>query len=199
MIAWVAQAVSLLLLGICFLLFSAASYRHFRAGESWGNTAIRALTLGASAGFALLCLSGRTPDAGWSVLASGLALASLGIFRAALTAVPDRVLDVAFTGTGPEQLFRQGIYGRVRHPLYLSYLLYWAGWLAACAGAWPTVVGLGGFAALYWLAARQEEAYLSKRFSKEFRAHRQAAGLFWPILPRSRVGTDADTVGFCPK
>ena len=194
----IAQAVALGLLGLCFVAFASASYRHFRATESPGNTAIRLLTLLASAGFAVLCLMSPAPEAWVSLVATGLAMLSLGVFRAAMAAVPDRVLDVAFTGSGPDRLVRQGIYGRVRHPLYLAYLLYWGAWVFAAGGAWPTLGGLVLFATMYWAAARQEERYLAGRFGAEFIAHKRAAGLFWPLPFGNRQGR-ALTADGCPE
>ena len=62
MIEMIAHAVALGLLGLCFVAFSAASYQHFRAAESRGNTAIRLLTLLASAGFAAHCVMSPVPQ-----------------------------------------------------------------------------------------------------------------------------------------
>ena len=182
MTAMVISGVALGLLALCFAAIAAASYRHFRAGDSAGNSAIRVLTAAATAGYMLLCLLRPSPEVWQSVLASALALAAFVVFRVAMRAVPDRVLDVAFTGAGPDRLIRSGIYGRVRHPLYLAYLLYWAAWVPASGLAWPTLVGLGLFASLYWMAARQEEKYLARRFGQDFAAHKHATGLFWPVF-----------------
>ena len=195
MIEMIAQAVALGLLGLCFVAFSAASYRHFRAAESRGNTAIRLLTLLASAGFAAHCVMSPVPQLWMSLTAAGLAALSLAVFRAAMAAVPDRVLDVAFTGSGPDRLFRHGIYGRVRHPLYLAYLLYWGAWVVVSAGAWLTLGGLALFAGMYWTAARQEERYLARRFGEEFSAHQRTAGLFWPLPFGGRQGGAMATEG----
>ena len=174
--------ISLGLLAVCFAGFSLASFRHFRAGESLGNTAIRVMTFGASVWFAVICLTAPHPPAHWSIVALALSLASFTVFLGSLRSVPDGVLDVAFTGTGPDRLIRHGIYRRVRHPLYLSYLLYWAAWACASQFAWPTVLGLGAFGLIYWVAARQEETYLAGRFPVEYAAHKRMTGLFWPIL-----------------
>jgi protein-S-isoprenylcysteine O-methyltransferase Ste14 len=165
-----------------FVAFAVASYRHFQPGESRGNTVIRALSLLASIGFLAMAVHMPAPHPAVSGLGLGLGIGAIAVFRSATSAVPKGVLDVAFTGTGPERLIRNGIYARVRHPLYLAYLLYWLGWAAALAAAWPAVLGLAVFAGLYVLAARQEEAYLQSRFESDFQAHRQNTGLFWPVF-----------------
>lgn len=176
------HVLAVMVLAAGFIAFAVASYRHFQPGESRGNTMIRAFSLLASVAFLGMAIAMPVPHEAVSGLALGLGIAAIAVFRSATSAVPKGVLDVAFTGSGPERLIREGIYARVRHPLYLAYLLYWTGWAAALAAAWPAVIGIAVFAGLYVLAAKQEEAYLRSRFARDFQDHHQSTGLFWPVF-----------------
>ncbi len=82
------------------------------------------------------------------------------------------------------RLVTQGVYARVRHPMYASIWLFALAqpllvhnWLA---GAF----GLVAFGLLYALRVPREEALMLDTFGDEYRAYMQRTGRLWPVRPR---------------
>lgn len=82
------------------------------------------------------------------------------------------------------RLVTQGVYARVRHPMYASIWLFALAqpllvhnWLA---GAF----GVVAFAALYTLRVGREEALMLEAFGDEYRAYMSRTGRLWPMLRR---------------
>ena len=167
----------------CFAAISIASMRQFRADRnSLGMTIIRVLSLGSTVGLAWLVLQ-MTPG-NWTAAATTViaAILSWRLMTIALAAARNRVLDVAFTGNGPDQLVTSGIYRYLRNPLYTAYLIYWAAWVPVAQGH-PAAVGVAVmFGAIYWLAIRQEEAFLSRKFTGQYDDYRNRTGRFLPVF-----------------
>ena len=168
---------------VCFAAIAWASRSRFRADrDSTGMMVLRILSVGATFGLGALVLV-RDPAPGPASLLTlfGAAL-SLALLWSALSAVAPRTLDVAFTGDGPDRLVTDGVYGRIRNPLYTSYLIYWAAWIGVAAGHPAAIAGFALFLAIYWLAVRQEEAFLKQRFGDLYLAYRARTGRFLPRL-----------------
>ena len=86
----------------------------------------------------------------------------------------------ALAGIAPTALVRTGAYRFARHPIYLSYLLGYAGWglTAETLLALPVLLWLG---LLFYCAARQEErAILAGPLAGQYRAYCRTTGMFWP-------------------
>jgi protein-S-isoprenylcysteine O-methyltransferase Ste14 len=80
---------------------------------------------------------------------------------------------------------RTGVFAIVRHPMYLSEILFYFGLLAAsisliAGGAWLLVIGF-----LHGIA-RREESLLLKRFGNEYARYRRDVGMWVPRLHRRR-------------
>lgn len=89
---------------------------------------------------------------------------------------------VAFARDEPVFLLRHGPYGYVRHPFYLSYLLFWTGTAAATPGILPWGVLLV-MLLVYWSAARREEAkFAASPFASAYAEYRARTGMFLPRL-----------------
>ncbi len=177
------NASALAVLAGCFLAFSLASFRHFDpTSKSAGNQIIRALTLaGTLLNLALVWKAWPTATA-LALASFGFGLVSLSLFRAALRSAPSQALHVVFTGSGPEQLVTTGVYARIRNPLYTSYLAYWAGWVPA-SGLHPVSVACFAlFCVAYWIAAREEERFLTHQFGDQYLAFKSRTGRFLPRL-----------------
>lgn len=187
MIAQTMGLVAFAMLLLCFVAFSIASYRHFDpATSSLGNLAIRVLTLCGTvvnAGFAWMAWPGQS---GMSVAAIVCGVVSLTVFRAALRSTPAGKLHVAFTGSGPDILVTSGIYGRIRNPLYTSYLVYWAGWVAATGLHPASVACFALFMVMYWIAVVEEERFLTRHFGDQYVAFKSRTGRFLPLVGASR-------------
>lgn len=177
--SWLASGALML----CFILFSKASFRHFDPrSRSLGNLMIRILTVsGSMLGLVLVCAAQPVHFAN-SLLAVALAVASLWIFLSALHSAPVASLHVAFTGSGPQDLVTSGIYGRIRNPLYTSYLAYWAAWVPATGLHLASVACFALFFVVYWIAVRDEEAFLSAQFGDQYIAFKLRTGRFLPRL-----------------
>jgi protein-S-isoprenylcysteine O-methyltransferase Ste14 len=102
------------------------------------------------------------------------------MFAAAIAASRKAKLRFAFDPAHPHGLVDSGPYRLVRHPFYVSYLLFWAGWAIATWSAvavGPPLV----FLVLYMLAARMEERnFASSPLAAEHNAYKKRVGFFIP-------------------
>lgn len=111
-----------------------------------------------------------------------LALLSSALFVAAVRASREARLRFVFEGELSKSILKAGPYRRIRHPFYTSYLILWAGW-ALATWSWWAVLPLVALAALYVVAARQEEHnFMASSLAPEYAAYRREAGFFWPSL-----------------
>jgi protein-S-isoprenylcysteine O-methyltransferase Ste14 len=111
-----------------------------------------------------------------------LMLLSLGLFWAAIFASREARLLLAFDEKKPHGLVAIGPYRYVRHPFYLSYLIFWTGWLV---GSWQAigVLPLGIIVAIYVTAALGEEKkFETSPLAEQYREYRKRAGFLWPKL-----------------
>ncbi len=172
---------------VCFGAIAWASKKNFRADrDSSGMALLRVLSVGVTAGMTMIVLIGSPPSWPSCMIATLAAAISVLLLRSALSAAGDKTLDVAFTSDGPDRLVTEGIYAHVRNPLYMSYLIYWAGWVALTRAHPLAIVGFVAFAGIYWLAVRQEEAFLKQRFGDLFLSYRSRTGRFLPLIPNLR-------------
>lgn len=107
-------------------------------------------------------------------------LASFGLFWLAIAASRTARLRLAFDPSLPGSVVRHGPYRIVRHPFYLSYLLFWLGCSIA---AWSVFAlpPLLVIATIYLLAARGEESKFARSpLAAEYDDYRRQAGMFWP-------------------
>ena len=74
---------------------------------------------------------------------------------------------------------RHGAYAVVRHPMYLSYYLMFAGLFLLTAND-ILIICILGYPS-YYLMARREEAFLEERFP-EYEKYRKKVGMFFPKL-----------------
>ncbi len=183
MIVAATSVISWALLLLCFVAFSIASFRHFDPGpQSKGNLTIRVLTLLGTVLNLWLALSGNATAFVWAAMAVVLGVVSLVLFRAALRSAPSKALHVVFTGSGPDQLITSGVYGRIRNPLYTSYLAYWAGWMLASGLHPASVACFALFCVAYWIAVVEEERFLTRQFGEQYLAFKSRTGRFLPRL-----------------
>jgi protein-S-isoprenylcysteine O-methyltransferase Ste14 len=91
---------------------------------------------------------------------------------------------------GVFRLFDAGPFRFVRHPFYMSYLIFWV----ACALATSCLLVMTItilLATIYSVAALQEQnAFLSSALRPEYEAYRRTTGFFWPKLrfPSRKTG-----------
>jgi protein-S-isoprenylcysteine O-methyltransferase Ste14 len=183
-----------LLLGTtCFLSFAWAIRGHFAQQDRMpqGMRIVSILSLVGLLWFLLDSIAntsaGNSLKTVPSVVASVLFVLSLLIFWWSIRATRSRPLTLAFAPDIPGFLQHQGPYRYVRHPFYLSYLLFWIGTAAASVAPWhwamPVVMGV-----LYAVAARREERkFDASELAAAYQAYRQRTGM---LLPRFRRQAD---------
>lgn len=171
---------------ICWMSFAWAITRHFTrpTSPSWRMKAVAILgTL-----FGLLQVVAIV----WTPATSPVGcLASVMLFGSALALFWWTVLTtrrhrffLAFTPSRPTGVVAEGPYQWVRHPFYVSYMLYWI------AGVWSTdvwwlVVSVLIMGGLYWRAAVHEETEFQQGDQAQaYRAYIGRTGRFFPRLRR---------------
>lgn len=143
-----------------------------------GTIAIAAIAVGSVAIF-LWCV--------WTVprhtlLPIPLYVASLALFLWTVRTTRRRGFLLAFSDFVPTSLTIDGPYRFVRHPFYVSYLLYHLG-NAAGTLSWLPWGMLAVLTAVYAVAARNEEEHLIKGdYADAYGAYRRRTGMFFPKI-----------------
>jgi protein-S-isoprenylcysteine O-methyltransferase Ste14 len=79
------------------------------------------------------------------------------------------------------ELIRNGLYGRIRHPIYTGILVGMFG-TAMIRGHLRGWIGLGILLTSFYVKARREERFLQQEFGEAFDAHMRQTGMFLPKL-----------------
>jgi protein-S-isoprenylcysteine O-methyltransferase Ste14 len=90
-------------------------------------------------------------------------------------------LAVAYTNAVPDIIYVEGPYARVRHPFYLSYILFWFA-TAVVADQWQWAPAL---ILIFWyirVARGEERRFRSSALSTAYDAYRGRTGMFLPRL-----------------
>jgi protein-S-isoprenylcysteine O-methyltransferase Ste14 len=80
-------------------------------------------------------------------------------------------------------VIRKGVFGVVRHPIYLSEVLLYLGLFLLNMSLAAAAILLGAAAFLYYLS-RYEERLLLKRFGDDYRSYARDVGMWLPRLGR---------------
>jgi protein-S-isoprenylcysteine O-methyltransferase Ste14 len=122
-----------------------------------------------------------TDAAGWLRVAAGAGLLMAGLMVGGLgiRALRDNLTPLPRPREGG-QLVEDGIYARIRHPLYAALILAGAGWSLATA---TLGAALASAALAVWLdlKARREEAWLTEQFDS-YRDYQRRTARFIPGL-----------------
>lgn len=123
------------------------------------------------------------PQPLWAQVAGfALQLAGGALFAAAIQASRNARLQFAFTPEKPHGLVETGPYRFVRHPFYVSYIIFWTGWGLATWSIYA-LISLVILIGLYVAAARDEELKFAQTpLAEAYAAYRRRAGFFWPRL-----------------
>lgn len=107
-------------------------------------------------------------------------LASLIVFSMSVRSFTGNPPSIAFTPGPPERLLLHGPYRYIRHPFYVSYILFWAGVLIASPSIFTLIAFVVMFA-LYVKAARFEESEIMRSsLSAEYATYLHRTGMFLP-------------------
>jgi protein-S-isoprenylcysteine O-methyltransferase Ste14 len=167
---------------LCFGSFSWAFKSHFRSTGSIpaGMKLISLLSLACFAVFTVRLVMYGTTGHG----AAGLILfaASLALFSWTVSATRRTPPTMAFDTDEPDFLLQHGPYNYVRHPFYVSYLLFWIGTAAATYGALGWVVPALMLAVYQNAASREEQKFAASGLSLAYANYRSRARMFLPRL-----------------
>ena len=113
---------------------------------------------------------------------SGLLLTAFGI---AISIWARLSLGTNWSGTvtlkDKHELIRQGLYGRIRHPIYTGILVAFLG-TGLIHGQVRDLLGFLILYATFYFKARREESFLLHEFGSSFTDHQHHTGMFWPKL-----------------
>jgi protein-S-isoprenylcysteine O-methyltransferase Ste14 len=114
---------------------------------------------------------------GLALIVSGLAIATAASKVLSVSTVADMRTD------RKAELVTRGIYGRVRHPLYLATILLFLSLIAVYPFPSIAVFSLS-FCAYILIGARLEERKLIVRYGQEYLDYRKKAGFILPSVRR---------------
>ncbi len=164
---------------------------HFQAGRMpRGMAATTALTALAFAWFLegrWEMATGRAAVPDWAdAAASAIIIADLGLFWLTVNATRQNRLTLAFSPDIPSFIVASGPYRLVRHPFYLSYLIFWSATALGSASSAYWLVPFG-LAILYVGAAGAEEKkFASSPLAAEYNRYRARTGMMMPSFRRTR-------------
>jgi protein-S-isoprenylcysteine O-methyltransferase Ste14 len=174
-----------LVLNLLFVVaISTASYNHFdrRETEPVGATLLSFATLVGAALNTLVWFHVASRDPLGETIAIVMAITAGGLFMFALSESRGGGLLLAFSSRTPPEIIEHGIYARVRHPFYLSYMLFWWDWWPL-NGFHPVSLMLAALmTAIYVIAARKEELLLAYRFGTRYIDYARRTKQFVPWL-----------------
>ena len=162
----------------CFASFSWAVKGHFRATGAM-PPGMRLIGAASLLGFLHFLWQLRHGAASWPIVALLFGLA-LWLFVWTIRATRSTPPTLAFATDAPDILFCHGPYRYVRHPFYLSYILFWIGTAVSAArpGTWAVPLVMG---ALYFQAAsREERKFARSALAPDYDAYRRQTGMFLP-------------------
>jgi protein-S-isoprenylcysteine O-methyltransferase Ste14 len=163
---------------------STASYNHFdrRQAEPIGATFLSFATVLGSLGNILVWvfLAPRDPVDGTVAVVMTTLAGALFVF--AVSESRGGGLLLAFSPRTPPEIIEQGIYAHVRHPFYLSYIIFWWGWCPLNSFHPATAAIAALMTGTYILAARKEEHLLAYRFGERYADYSRRTKQFVPWL-----------------
>lgn len=166
----------------CWVSFAWAIVRHFtrpsRPSRLMQVVALCGMLFGGWQLWAVVETRGRGPV--MTMTAVVFYVSSLGVYWWAVHSTRTARLPLAFSQARPGQLVMEGPYRWVRHPFYVSYLLYWVAGVFA-AQAWPLLLSVIVMGTLYRRAASQEEAEMLQ--SDQADTYRDYAGRVGRFIP----------------
>jgi len=169
---------------VCFGAFCWGVASHFRRTDRIpaGTKLISLLSLAGFAAF-VLDLVLRKPDAIWQCAVALFGL-SFGLFAWTVIATRRTPPTLAFDDDQPAFLLNYGPYRYVRHPFYLSYILFWTGTAIAFAATLPWLVPATMLAVYLQAATSEEQKFAQSEFAAAYERYRDRAGMFLPRLRR---------------
>ena len=165
-----------------FGAFSLAVRLHFKSSKM--PTGMKLISLVSVVGFALFTyfsLSDIRPMV-MSAISTAIILSSAALFTWSIVTTRDHHFKLAFDPATPNGICSTGPFRYVRHPFYLSYIVFWAGAYVGTLSLAVLVVAII-LINLYTYAALAEEAAFSQSdLNGQYAIYRQRTGFIIPRL-----------------
>lgn len=91
---------------------------------------------------------------------------------------------IAGTPGAPTHIITTGPYAIVRHPFYVSYMLYWLGCSVAAPGPISACIALAMLILYVRVAIIEESALLQSQVGVQYAEYARKTGMFVPRVPR---------------
>ena len=174
-----------LALNLLFLAaISTASYNHFdrRQAEPIGATFLSIATVLGSLANILVWVFLAPRNSADATVAVVMAALAGALFVFAVSESRGGGLLLAFSPRTPSEIIEHGIYARVRHPFYLSYMIFWWDWCPLNSFHPVSVAIAALMTGTYMFAARKEEHLLTYRFGDRYADYSRRTKQFVPWL-----------------
>ena len=128
-----------------------------------------------------LLLHGGNSDVSLSILGISTVIVSVLIFYWAMSSYGSVRPGIAFSPGVRGSINTSGPYKFVRHPFYLSYIIYWIG-VVLIIPEFLIFCGVVFMISLYYYAARKEECLILKtNLSEAYTEYKKNTGMFLPF------------------
>ncbi|MDB5506338.1 MAG: Nickel-cobalt-cadmium resistance protein [Devosia sp.] len=165
---------------IMVALYSWSLRAHFKSDKMSGGAILISVMVVALALVLLYLVFLSSQPLVAQLVGLAMQLSSAWLFFAAIKASREGQLRFAFDPGQPRSLVTWGPYRWVRHPFYVSYILFWAGWSVATWSLWP-VVPIAILIVVYVVAALGEERlFVGTQMAASYAEYRRRTGFFFP-------------------
>ncbi|HQT63585.1 MAG: hypothetical protein B7Z75_06965 [Acidocella sp. 20-57-95] len=164
----------------CFASFSWGVKKHFRSTGKMPS-GMKLISLLSLLGY--ISFVGRLmiqPVSGGSLASLAMFLLSLALFNWTVSATKRTPPTLAFDTDKPAFLLLHGPYQYVRHPFYLSYMLFWTATALAFSSALPWLTPIVMLLIYQHAAHREEQKFAQSDFSAAYVEYQRRAGMFLP-------------------
>ncbi len=164
----------------CFASFSWGVKKHFRSTGKM-PAGMQLISLLSFAGYlSFLVRLMLQPVIGGAIASLGLFLLSLALFNWTISATKRTPPTLAFDTDKPVFLLLHGPYQYVRHPFYLSYMLFWTGTALAFSSTLGWLTPLVMLLVYQHAAQREEHKFAQSDFAADYAKYQRRAGMFLP-------------------
>jgi len=121
-------------------------------------------------------------------IAATILVTSIALYEWARATIWGRRFGLGWGEQVPDTLCDAGPYRRIRHPIYLAYMLASLAALVALPH-WVTAAAFAAQVALFTHAARSDEARIAQSpMAADYAAYRRRAGMLWPRVSSAAPG-----------
>jgi protein-S-isoprenylcysteine O-methyltransferase Ste14 len=124
----------------------------------------------------------RTPDGAGPLVGLGLVVSSMGLAVSLAAFVSFPSVGAGHYVDSGQHVVRRGIYGWIRHPIYLGVFLIWIGFALGCRSAVAGVLTALYVIPAYLAYMRSEERMMGAHFGEAYHRYAAEVGGLWPSL-----------------